>query len=69
MEIPPPLYPSFPFIPLIPKQALKDFDKVYFPQDASPPERVGANISLTSGKPSYSNKVHFSVKVSFCKES
>lgn len=48
---------------------LKDFDKVYSPQDASPPERVGANISLTSGKPSYSNKVHFSVKVSFCKES
>jgi hypothetical protein len=24
MEIPPPQYPSFPFIPLIPKQALKE---------------------------------------------
>jgi hypothetical protein len=24
MEIPPPQYPSFPFIPLIPKQALSD---------------------------------------------
>jgi hypothetical protein len=26
MEIPPPQYPSFPFIPLIPKQALRDSD-------------------------------------------
>jgi hypothetical protein len=24
MEIPPPQYPSFPFIPLIPKQALRE---------------------------------------------
>jgi hypothetical protein len=37
MEIPPPQYPSFPFIPLIPKQAL--IDQMYLP----------ARISINNG--------------------